>query len=969
MASERSPFGDLLKQHRVRAGLSQDELAERAGLSRRGISDLERGARRWPYPATARRLADALHLDAHERAGLLGAARALPSAASIVAGRWPSEPTAITTRADEVQLARFGQLLRRHRAAARMTQETLANRAGVSARALSDLERNLRQPDVRTVERMVEALGLNDRDRAAFEAAALHMPPLRHLQSTTADTVDGARPRHNLPVQLTSFIGRVREIKDIRQQLGKTRLLTLVGPGGVGKTRIALQVADLEVESFSEGVWFVDLAPLTEPALVPQIVASLFAVNEGPGEPLIATLGRALQRENLLLILDNCEHLIAACIELVSHLLRACPRIAILTTSREVLGISAESQWRVPPMRVAHARTLSWPEQLADVEAAGLFVERARAVQPAFAITPRNAAALLEVCRGLDGIPLAIELAASHVKVLGLEQMAQRLASDVSFLASKDPNTDPRQLTLEKTIQWSYDLLTSEEQALFDRLSVFAGGWSLAGLEAVAGGHGVENGNLIALLERLIDKSLVSSDDALDRPPRYRVLEPLRQFGQRCLECRGEADGAKECHAAYFLEFFERIEQDFLKKGPIGRIHLLDPEVDNLRIALRWLIGRRDHARAQRLAGAARQYWFYRGYMSEGRRWLTEALAVDSEPANLKPQHRRLARTALKPGATCSLSAEDTNRLTVRSKVLMGIAQFAVHQADLDGADKAARCSLDLDRRLGNTSGVAWALAQLAAVAKLRGKFDVARTQVGKSIAAAQKSEQLALIPGGVLTLAELDLEDGRATKARERAEEGLRLAISGGFAPMVCRASTIIGELYCQQGQHQTARLLWEEALDRVRQTHQRHVYMVPVLLNLARLAEEYGDTDRARLLLRDALTLAQEVSQWEFARCLEAVVELATTKGHSSPAICVAGAAANLRDAMGTPLWPSERRRLDSALVRARRNLTAAQAEAAWLRGSTSNADEILTLALDLLRQPSAESVSGSPSPVPAL
>jgi non-specific serine/threonine protein kinase len=321
---------------------------------------------------------------------------------------------------------------------------------------------------------------------------------------------------HNLPAQLTSFVGRVQEIADIRRELAKARLLTLAGPGGVGKTRLALRVAGDELGSYANGVWFVELASVAEGSLVAQTVANLFALRETPEESLTTSLARTLESRHLLLILDNCEHVLAATTDLVHRLLRACPHIVVLTTSREVLGLAGETVWRVPPMQLPESNAGVPVEHVTDYEAAALFVERAQAFQPDFSATAHNTPALLEVCRRVDGIPLAIELAASRVGVLSVEEIAERLRTHFRFLSSRDPAVQTRQQTLERTIRWSHDLLTQTERHLFDRLSVFAGGCSFEAMESVVGNAAVNGDDLLDVLHRLIDKSLV----VVDHPPR-----------------------------------------------------------------------------------------------------------------------------------------------------------------------------------------------------------------------------------------------------------------------------------------------------------------------------------------------------------------------------------------------------------------------------------------------------------------
>jgi predicted ATPase/DNA-binding XRE family transcriptional regulator len=846
----------------------------------------------------------------------------------------------------------FGGLLQRLRAAAGLSQEELAERAGLSQRGISDLERGRRHsPHPATMRRLAEALGLAETDRVALLGAA-RAPGIRVLAGEVR--VEGGA-RHNLPLQVTSFVGRVQETADLRGELARTRLLTLAGPGGVGKTRLALHLAEQELGTYRDGIWLVELAPVQEAALVAQLVANVFNIREKPQEALMTTLTRRLQALEVLLILDNCEHVLGACVDLVNRLLRACSHIVVLTTSREVLGLAGETVWRVPALRVPDLDAATPPKRLTESEAAALFVERARAVQPGFVVTPLNATALLEVCRRLEGIPLAIELAASRLSVLSLQQIAERLATHLRFLSSKDPTVESRQQTLEKTIHWSYDLLTPAERHLFDRMSVFTGGWSIEAMQAVAGRDTVDRDDLLDVLERLVDKSLVLVDNLPERPPRYRLLEPLRQYGQDRLREHGEAHATQECHAAFFLGLFEQEWERFVKRGSAGA--WLSPDLDNLRTAMRWLIEEHDVDRAQRLAVASWPAWSPLGYTVEGRRWLEEALALD--PAGPHDGSSTGPRNvSCGPPAHDSLSAKEQHRLLVQARVLWSISHLAVHHGDLVAAEEAGNRSLELYRRLGDAVEIAVPLNFLGRAALLRGNFAEARHLLEQALAARRQSgmsgSALSEIfdVGPLCCLAQVAGEHGNAAEARERADEALKIAMATGHPTLVGGPSAVLGKLHYQQGRPDVARSVLHEGLARLRQITQRHHDMIPILLDLGRLAGEQGDDESARAFLAEGVMLADQLSRWHVAHGLEAIAELAAEEGLPDSALQLAGAAAALRDALGTQLWPTERMRLDAALVRARERVSPATALAAWTRGSTTTTDQAIALALDLLQ-----------------
>ncbi|HET8678584.1 MAG TPA: adenylate/guanylate cyclase domain-containing protein, partial [bacterium] len=356
-------------------------------------------------------------------------------------------------------------------------------------------------------------------------------PPLRSLDSLP----------NNLPRHLTSFIGREREIADVKQWLLTTRLLMLTGSGGCGKTRLALQVGADLVEGFTDGVWLVELAPVSDPVLVPQTVASTLHIREEPGRPLLVTLTDHLGPKQLLLLLDNCEHVVEACAHLAEALLRACPRLRILATSRESLAIAGEMTWRVPSLSVPDPARLPSLERLTQYEAVRLFIERATAARPDFAVTQRNAPALAQICHQLDGIPLAIELAAARVKVLPVNQIAERLNDLFRLLTGGGRTALPHHQTLEAAMDWSYDLLSEPERVLLGRLSVFAGGWTLEAAEAVCAGDAVPSATFLDLLAQLVDKSLVMArvHDEPSVDGRYWLQEPVRQYATRKLQESG----------------------------------------------------------------------------------------------------------------------------------------------------------------------------------------------------------------------------------------------------------------------------------------------------------------------------------------------------------------------------------------------------------------------------------------------
>ncbi len=437
--------------------------------------------------------------------------------------------------------------------------------------------------------------------------------------------VRARQARHNLPVQLTSFVGREQEIAEVKRLLGTTRLLTLTGAGGVGKSRLAHQVGAELVEEYPDGVWLVELAALGDSALVPLAAASALGVAEQPGRPPIETVSDFLRPRSLVLVLDNCEHLLDACAVLADSLLRASRRLRVLATSRQALGMGGETAWRVPSLAMPDPARPATAEQLVSYEAARLFVERAKSALPTFGVTKDNAAAVAAVCWRLDGIPLAIELAAARVGMLTVRQIEARLDDRYRLLTGGSRTVLPRHQTLRGLVDWSHDLLSEPERVLLRRLSVFAGGWTLEAAEAVCA-FGAGEGScddVLELLSELAAKSLVLADEQ-NGQMRYRFLETIRQYGAERLRASGEEAVVRDRHLEWFLALAERGEPELRGPDQVRWLDRLEAEHDNLRAALAWsqLESSSERARAAglRLAGALSWFWRVHSQFSEGRR-------------------------------------------------------------------------------------------------------------------------------------------------------------------------------------------------------------------------------------------------------------------------------------------------------------------------------------------------------------
>lgn len=584
---------------------------------------------------------------------------------------------------------------------------------------------------------------LKDLGRAESIFQLLHpsltddFPPLRSL--------DNPDLKHNLPRQVTSFVGRVRETGEVRALLEQTSLLTLTGAGGSGKTRLSLQVAADMLDGSGDGVWLVELAPLTDPGLVPSTVASVLGLKEEPGKPILQTLTEHLKSKDLLLLLDNCEHLLDACATLADTILRQCPQVLILATSREGLGIAGELTYRIPSLSLPDPRQPQTPESLVHYEAVRLFVERARFQQPRFAVTNQNAPALASICRRLDGIPLAIELAAARVRSLTVEDINSKLDQRFRLLTGGSRTALPRQQTLRSLIDWSYDLLNEAEKALLIRLSVFQGGWSLEAAETVCTGEPVEAWETLDLLTSLCDKSLVVSETT-GQSVRYRMLETVRQYARDRLLEHADWEAWRDSHLAHFLALAEEAEPQLIGPQQQEWLDRLEAEHDNLRAALEWSMGQQSTDTALRLCPSLGRYWLTRGYFDEGREWCDRALSKTEGMLRTTPGATVLywaggmayyqgdyasARSCL---SECLAISRETGSGRYTALSLNGLALVDACEGDYVSAQRYLHECLEIAREVGDPTNLAQVLNNLGNNAKDLGEYALAKTYLQECV-------------------------------------------------------------------------------------------------------------------------------------------------------------------------------------------------------------------------------------------
>ncbi len=633
---------------------------------------------------------------------------------------------------------------------------------------------------------------------------------------------------NNLRRQLTSFVGREAEVEKVKELLQKTALLTLTGSGGCGKTRLALQAAADMLDASADGAWLVELASLADPALVPQTVAAVLSLKPGEGKSLTQTLADSLRNKHLLLVLDNCEHLLDACAQLADALLRQCPHVLILATSREGLGIAGETTYRVPSLSVPDPKQPQTPVSLSHYESVRLFIERALQVQTAFTVTNQNAPALATICHRLDGIPLAIELAAARVRSLSVEEVNQRLDQRFRLLTGGSRTALPRQQTLRSLIDWSYDLLDEPEKSLLCRVSVFSGGWTLEAAEHACSGGRAEEWQTLDLLTSLADKSLVGAEQHLGAT-RYRLLETVRQYARDRLLEGGDGEEWRDRHLAHFLSLAEEAAPH-LEGADQAWLERLEAEHDNMRGALEWSLTASPGPEAGlRLAGAIWWFWFVRGHYAEGRAWLSGLLAA--EPAGQSK--------------------------AARAKALNGAGLLAWRQGELLAARALLEESQAIRRELGDRMGMARSLNNLGLVAW--GHRDSARALFEECLAIWRELGDRRGIATSLANLGGLAVGQGDYAVARTLLEESLALLRELGNRHIMGITLSNLGIVAHGQGDYAAARTIHEESLAIRREIGDR-LGMADSLEELAAVAA-LERPDRAARILGATERLREEI------------------------------------------------------------------------------------------------------------
>jgi non-specific serine/threonine protein kinase len=732
---------------------------------------------------------------------------------------------------------------------------------------------------------------------------------------------------HNLPAPLTSFIGRGREIVELKRLLTTTRLLTLTGAGGCGKTRLALRVAAELGPEFDDGVCLIELAPLTDPDLVPLALGDVLGVREHPGQPLISSLAVELQSRTPLIVLDNCEHLVDACAHLAASLLSLCPSLRILATSREPLRVLGEVVWIVPPLSVPELGLAGDASELMTYEAVRLFLERAAAGAPSFDPTGELLAPVAEICRRLDGIPLAIELAAARVRALPVDQLAQRLASHGPFrlLASGDRTAPPRHQTLEATLGWSYDLLSSSEQSVLQRLSVFAGGCTLEAAEDVCAGGGLSPAEIFDLLARLVEKSLVVAG-RLEGSARYRLLETIRLYASRKLEDAGQAAAARSRHLGFFTGWAEAADTRLQADDHPESLALFEIEHDNLRAASSWAETSPEEAeRGLRLAVACARFWRLHGHLQEGRARLASAITRN--------------RPSFDP--------------ILRARALYWAAELAYRQSDFPFARTSAEAALGIWRQEapGDLEGIASCLDVLGETATETGDYALAPKLLREALTLFRQVGNDRGIGNMLIQLGWAAMRTGDYRAARDNFEEALPFV---GNIRLQALVQSGLGEVAVRLGELDRAAAHLNESLALSRTQGDKWA-VATVLGSLGWAAMARRDFPEMRSLLADSLDLRLELNdRGGAAWCLEKLASALCILAEGLPArsrggalegaVRVLGAAEALREPIHSVVDPADRPDYDRMVYGLRETLGGGPFAESWIEGrSWSLADAI--------------------------
>jgi len=851
--------------------------------------------------------------------------------------------------------ASFGHWITLRRKALHLSRVELARRVGCATVTLYKIEVDERRPSQQIAAKLADLLNVMPQERLTFIKVARGELGVTRLalpdQSADRPAIAARAPlRTKLPPQPTPLIGRAREVAHVCTLLRTpdVRLLTLTGPGGIGKTRLAIEAAAEALQDFAQGAYFVNLAPISDPALVVATIAQTLGVKERGSRPLLERLTDELREQRLLLLLDNFEQVLETAPQL-AELLASCPKLKLLVTSREVLHLYGEHEFGVPPLSLPDRAQLPPLTRLTQYEAVRLFIERARATKADFAITNESAPAVVEICYRLDGLPLALELAAARIKLFGPQALLSRLEHRLNLLTGGGRDLPARHQTIRGAIDWSYNLLSAAEQALFARLGVFVGGCRLEAAEAVCNADGALAIDVMDGVASLVDKSLLRLEGGVDGEPRVLMLETLREYALERLAARGEAEVLRDRHLEHYLWLAEAAEPHLRGAEQIVWAERLEVEHDNFRAALTWA---HEHgavdgsstvgAEAElRLAGALFWFWGMRDYSIEGQRWLEGALARTNGPA----------------------------RTAARATALFAAGHFAANQNDFVAARARLEESVALWRELGDKRGLALALIYskgLGWVTLLERRVAEARALFAEGVALCQELGDRWGLASGLWSLGAAVRRDDPAA-ARPTLEESVALFREVGDLNGLALALVQLGIVARLEGNHTRARALFVESLALGREVGDKG-NTSEALQRLGEVLRDQGDYERALALFQESVALARSLEQKEnIARGLVGVGGVASAVRQAERAARLLSAAETLLDAIGLSLaaWPEVHADYERYVAAARAQLDEATFAAAWAEGRAMSLDQVVAEALNTT---SAVVIQAAPTAPPA-